>query len=246
MNILEFQLSGQTAFFKMPLFNTYRYLTFSCIHKIALLGVLGAIVGLKGYAVQEKEAEFPEYYAKLKDLKIAIEIVDPLNIRKKEQTYNNSVGYAYTKKKSKGNLVVNEQWLEKPHYIIRIIEDSIPDDIPLKSFLLESRAVYVPYLGKNDHFANIDKIVIKKANRVNDIEHFNASIMGLCPNLFNIAAKSRFYKFSEDLPIGLDKDTNHYITQNFVQSNGVFSKKSAVDYSDIILGEIEDNYYCFF
>ena len=52
MDVLKFQLSGETAFFKRPDVNTYLYFTYGNIHKVALLGMLGAIMGYKGYNSQ--------------------------------------------------------------------------------------------------------------------------------------------------------------------------------------------------
>ena len=45
MKALKFTLSGKTAFFKRPEVNTYYYFTFGNIHKVALLGIFGAILG---------------------------------------------------------------------------------------------------------------------------------------------------------------------------------------------------------
>ena len=45
MEILRFRLSGKNAFFKKPEVNTYCYFTYGNIHKVALLGMFGAILG---------------------------------------------------------------------------------------------------------------------------------------------------------------------------------------------------------
>ena len=50
MEILKFKLSGKNAFFKKPEVNTYCYFTYGNIHRVALLGILGAILGYKGYS----------------------------------------------------------------------------------------------------------------------------------------------------------------------------------------------------
>lgn len=63
---LKFTLSGKTAFFKRPEVNTYYYFTFGNIHKVALLGMFGAILGYQGY---NNTKELPEFYRKLKDVK---------------------------------------------------------------------------------------------------------------------------------------------------------------------------------
>ena len=83
MEILKFKLSGKSAFFKKPEVNTYCYFTYGNIHRVALLGILGAILGYKGYSQMQDilsnkkkkgklEPSYPEFYEKLKDLKIAI------------------------------------------------------------------------------------------------------------------------------------------------------------------------------
>lgn len=58
MEILRFRLSGKNAFFKKPEVNSYVYFTYGNIHKVALLGMFGAILGYGGYTRQrdlEKE-----------------------------------------------------------------------------------------------------------------------------------------------------------------------------------------------
>ena len=45
MRALKFTLSGKNAFFKKPEVNAYFYFTYGQIHRVALLGILGAIVG---------------------------------------------------------------------------------------------------------------------------------------------------------------------------------------------------------
>ena len=67
MQALKFTLSGKTAFFKRPEVNTYYYFTFGNIHKVALLGMFGAILGYQGY---DNTKELPEFYRKLKGVKV--------------------------------------------------------------------------------------------------------------------------------------------------------------------------------
>ncbi|MFC0181949.1 CRISPR-associated protein Cas5 [Pseudarcicella hirudinis] len=51
--ILSFDLRANFACFKKPDVNDGIILTFNCLHKPALLGILGAIIGLKGYNKKE-------------------------------------------------------------------------------------------------------------------------------------------------------------------------------------------------
>ena len=128
MESLCFTLKGETAFFKKPEVNSYVYFTYGNIHKIALLGIFGAILGYGGYAQKLKqtgkskqlEESFPDFYEKLKQLKIAVSPnAEKGFIRKKIQTFNNSVGYA--SKETGGNLIVKEQWLEEPSWDIYVL-----------------------------------------------------------------------------------------------------------------------------
>lgn len=68
--LISFDLKAEMGFFKKPDINDGIYLTYNMLHKPALLGILGAIVGLKGH---EKEGVLPEYYCKFRDLKVAVQ-----------------------------------------------------------------------------------------------------------------------------------------------------------------------------
>ena len=59
MRALKFTLSGKNAFFKKPEVNKYYYFTYGHIHRVALLGLLGTVMGYSGYAhiVQKKKME---------------------------------------------------------------------------------------------------------------------------------------------------------------------------------------------
>jgi len=176
MKALQFQISGRTAHFKRPDVNTYAYFTYSHIHKVALYGILGAIVGLKGYADQGK-AVFPEFYEKLKDLEVAIVPISKKAglFSKKIQTFNNSVGYA--SKEQGNNLIVKEQWLEDVCWRIYLSLDSKMDNGTLEKlsdYLLQSSSVFTPYLGKNDHPATIDHVKIVDLVHSTDADTLNS------------------------------------------------------------------------
>ncbi|MFK2822577.1 type I-B CRISPR-associated protein Cas5b [Arcobacter sp. YIC-80] len=184
MKAISFEIGGKSAMFKKPDVNSYAYFTYNNIHKPALLGILGAIIGLKGYTnLHDKKAElalkikelkgkekkqlqdeksildksYPEYYEKLKHLKISIiPLAKNGYFSKKIQTFNNSVGYASFEQG--GNLVVREQWLENPRWKIIILEDESYEYKKIKEYLLNKKAIYIPYLGKNNHPANIEKV----------------------------------------------------------------------------------------
>lgn len=225
MKALKFSLRGETAFFKKPDVNTYLYFTYGNIHKIAVLGIIGAALGLEGYSQQGIEV-YPKFYKELSTLKIA---VIPKNekgyIPKKLQIFNNSVGYA--SQEEGGNLIVKEQWLEKPIWDIYISlnENSYAEEI--KERFLNYNFVYVPYLGKNDHFANIEEV---EEVELNEAEEDRVDSLFL-KNYFEFLKDDDFsvlkddfedepkWKYEEKLPIALEEIANQYITESFVFTN---------------------------
>ncbi|MBD3843093.1 MAG: type I-B CRISPR-associated protein Cas5, partial [Campylobacterales bacterium] len=54
-----------------------------------------------------------------------------------------------------GNLIVREQWLENPKWQIMILDDGSEEFAKISEYLLSGKSVFIPYLGKNDHPANI-------------------------------------------------------------------------------------------
>ena len=169
MKAISFELSGKSACFRKPDVNQFAYFTYNNIHKVALLGLLGSIIGLGGYTqLHDKnrglkrgklgyDDGYPQFYEKLKELKISIAPLAPCGyFSKKIQVFNNSVGYA--SHEDGGNLIVREQWLENPAWQILILDDSSKVYTTLKEYLLGKKSVFIPYLGKNDHSAKIDKV----------------------------------------------------------------------------------------
>lgn len=247
MEVIKFTLGGKFAFFKKPDVNTYLYFTYGNIHKIALLGMFGAILGYKGYnqmdfikrykkdfknIVENEKSEYPEFYSKLKHLNIGI-IPGEISMTKKVQVFNNSVGYA--SKEQGGNLIVKEQWLENPNWDIYVaIEDN--EGKKLAKALLEKNFVYIPYLGKNDHFADIRDVVL--FNEVNETNNFNSANSLFIKEDFEMIEDNEFdefdnedvslFKYEEKLPIKLEEKTNKYEFESFIYTNANLKKLSEV------------------
>jgi CRISPR-associated protein Cas5h len=226
MRALKFNLSGKTAFFKKPDVNTYLYFTYGNIHKIAVLGIIGAVIGLKGYNQQDKDT-YPEFYKELSNLRIAIIPNDERGyIPKKIQTFNNSVGYA--SQEEGGNLIVKEQWLEKPSWDIYILlsENAYVKDI--KESFLKSNFTYIPYLGKNDHFANIKDVEIVELQEAGNTEKIHSLFLkkhfyfikdeDIEFSLMDYEYEEQ-WKYEEKLPVALEENTNQYITEGFIVTN---------------------------
>lgn len=231
MKALKFNLSGKTAFFKKPDVNTYTYFTYGNIHKIVLMGIVGCCLGLGGYNQQDKKDDYPEFYQKLKGLKVAIV---PKNeggyISKKVQIFNNSVGYA--SKEEGGNLIVKEQWLERPAWDIYILLDESDICKDIEERFSKRKFVYIPYLGKNDHIANITNIQVIEDVDKKEIQDFNKIDSMFIKEEFEFVKDNGFddfsfddikeeveFKYQEKLPYELELTTNQYILKTFIYTN---------------------------
>lgn len=225
MDVLKISLKGKTAFFKKPEVNTYLSFTYGNIHKVALLGIFGAILGYGGYASMDiKRDLYPEFYDKLKELRCA---VMPKNengfIKKKIQQFNNSVGYASAEQG--GNLIVKEQWLENPWWDVYVALDC-GEARKLAESLLARKCVYIPYLGKNDHFADIQDVkLVKDCEEARDFIKIDSLFLkekvtyGNMDDFEEEYYEIREFKYEEHLPVKLNKDTQMYESKTFVHSN---------------------------
>lgn len=222
MEVLKFRLSGETAFFKKPDVNSNVYFTYGSIHKVALLGMFGAIIGYSGYNkvdILNKKNVYPEFYEKLMHLKIAIEPNNKKNsINKKIQIFNNSVGYA--SQEAGGNLIVKEQWLENPSWNIYVLLNN-DESLKVKEEILNRRAKFIPYLGKNDHIANIDNIeIINEAIRIEEFENIHSLFKkGNVKTEFDDESEESFYRYQERLPEALNEFTSLYEFETFIYTN---------------------------
>lgn len=237
MRALRFELKGETAFFKKPDVNAYAYFTYSHIHKVALLGLFGAIIGLKGYTQQhlanhpltqnQKKSKniqiFPEFYEKLQHAKISIRPHgDRGYFPKKIQAFNNTVGYA---NKQGGTLNVREQWLENPHWTLYLADDEHLFDgmfEKLADNLLSSQCVFFPYLGKKDHPATIlDPAVIEVSPHPSPthIDSIHCSETIRYDGEGDIRNGEKKSYFRELMPIALNKAYNGYVFKPHILSN---------------------------
>lgn len=246
MEILRFTLSGKHAFFKKPEVNSYCYFTYGNIHKVALLGIFGSILGYGGYTqmqgfIKEKKQAglswgYPEFYERLHPLKISIlPASDSKNgvIPKKIQTFNNSVGYA--SREQGGNLIVKEQWLECPQWEICVLVDSEAAE-QVKDAICKKKCVYYPYLGKNDHPADITnagsetaKLVEFKSGRLDCLMPKEAAEVHE-PDFDDLDDLDGYtgFKYEEALPCGMDEWTNHYIMETYLYTDAAVETQAEV------------------
>lgn len=219
------------------------YLTFNMLHKPALLGIFGAIVGFSGY---DKPGEFPEYYLKLKELPVGIQPLntDRGNFTKTIVQYNNSVGYA--SHEAGGNLVIAEQILIRPTfrcYVLLRTENELHRQ--LDAYLQQSKAEYIPYLGKNEFHLwwenyreyNFELFDYSRNYQIDTIFHKGDQLVkemrkrsgNSSPFIFSsIPAGPEFLNF-EELPIGFDQKLKQYQREMFTYTNYTFKKDYRLD-----------------
>lgn len=244
MKAISFELSGKTACFRKPDVNQYAYFTYNNIHKPALLGLFGAILGFGGHIQLFNENRgkkpnhsdynhnYPEFYQKLQHLKVAITPLVPHGyFSKKIQVFNNSVGYA--SQEMGGNLIVREQWLENPKWQIMVLDDGSNEYNDLKKYLSEKKSVFVPYLGKNDHFANIDEVrELELDIMIQDIKLSSLFIENNC-EIIKIPPRGELsYFFKEFSPMRLQEEHHFYEYENLIFTNHkIFENSSKNIYS---------------
>lgn len=225
MRVLKFNLKGKTAFFKNPEVNSYFYFTYGNIHKPVLLGMFGAILGLNGY--EAGYVDFPDYYKMLRDIKISV-VPSSFNgyFPKKIQYFNNSVGYA--SQEQGGNLIIKEQWLEDPSWTIYVaLTDEISEE--LADMLLKNRCIYMPYLGKNDHPATIEDVLLKEVKESDKTERIHSLVPA---HVAEFDWDEAGFKYEEYLPVALKASTNLYEMQKFILTDAVVEFANEPVYSD--------------
>jgi CRISPR-associated protein Cas5h len=230
MRAISFKLSAKTACFRKPDVNQYAYFTYNNIHKPALFGLLGAVIGLGGHTQLHNENRgkksnqlefnhgYPEFYEKLQHLKVSI---TPLALNgyfsKKIQVFNNSVGYASFE--MGGNLIVREQWLENPAWQIMILDDESDAYTKLAEYLLNGKSVFIPYLGKNDHFANIDEVAILDLSQPKS-NYIDSLFIKDFDKLDDFAKENETpYIFQEISPMRLQKEHHFYEYEALIFTN---------------------------
>ena len=162
--VISVNIKSDFGFLKKPDTNDPIYLTFNMLHKPALLGIFGAILGEKGF---QKHGELPEYYKKLKDLKVSIAPLENSgeknhtsgNFTKTIVTYSNTTGLA--SEEEGGNLMITEQLIVAPAFKCWVLIDLEKEiEYKLFNYLKNSLAEYLPYFGKNEYSLWWDKFTV--------------------------------------------------------------------------------------
>ncbi len=244
--LISIDLKAPLGFLKKPDINEgggkQLYLTFNLLHKPALLGILGAIVGLPGY---RKLNELPEYYRKLKDLPVGIQ---PLNSSKGNFTktivqYKNGVGYASFEQG--GNLIIAEQVLIQPSFRCYLkLDTENPLHAQLDAYLQQTQAEYLPYLGKNEfslwwnayrehtyepfRYGRNYKVatIFRKAEQL--VKEMRDRSGG-APFLFDTSPSEPEFLYFEELPVGFNEDLMQYQREMFAYTNFTLRKEKRLE-----------------
>ena len=147
------------------------------------------------------------------------------------QIFNNSTAFASNEEG--GNLIVKQVWLENPSWLVYILLDN-DQSKSIEEYILNKKTIFTPYLGTNDHMANISNC------KIVDIGKSDENIIDslFLAEDFKLRLKSKMYKYEENLPFFLEEDTERYIRKKTLVSNGEVRKKSD---KDVIFEDLDNN-----
>jgi len=192
------------------------FLTFGQAHKPFLLGLFGSVLGINGrdnlfkiksQKLSGKGAGDIEYYEKLKHLKVSV-IPKPLfsvfggggkkTVRRGNESafeimphnFLHSSGLATGKGQT---LMLREYLLKDPEWLIIVASEEENDTLydELRSRIIKKESVFLPYLGKNELFAEMEFI--------SDAEDSDDAF--LCYDSFGLSKDD--YIEEEQIPYGL-------------------------------------------
>lgn len=163
MKLYKFKISGKTSVFKRSDQNGSNTYSYTLLTQQSLKGILGAIIGLKGYdnsglspLIMDQSLEFNEVF---KNLKISIvPVFNEDNFMYYYNTRTNATGLANKKDAREGvSLLLREQWIVNVEYMVyldvSLIEETYREK--LEHNLKNEEAEFIPYLGRREHFAKV-------------------------------------------------------------------------------------------
>lgn len=180
MKLISFDIESDFGFFRKPESNNTLNVSYNIIHRPAVLGILGAIIGLEGY---KEKGEFPEYYKRLNHLKIGIAPLEHEqgNYLKTPIKYSNTVGYANKDGANKGTTFLTEELtLIAPKYriyLLLVLDNE--DEVLLFNNLKNKKSEYIPYFGKNEFTAWWSNFVEYDFSEVNSESHLVGKLNSL-------------------------------------------------------------------
>jgi len=248
--LISFTIKSDFGMFKKPDINDKIFITYNIIPKTYILGVLGAIMGYEGYAQNRNKAKMPEFYEKLKDIRVAIAPSDKNGgIYKKEFILFNNTCNGETKN-------ITEQTLVSPAYEIYLeLDETNQEHFELIARLENKKAEFLPYMGKNEFSLWWDNFHKHKTfEKVEQKEQFQ--VLTIIPKDENFVLKNSGYKerttnyfyLFERLPIDWTEKPRQYKYQDFLYTNAVFKSSESLKSIDSIgeLFESDKGIICLF
>lgn len=230
MKLISFDLKADFAFFRKPDTNATINLSYNIIHRPAVLGILGAIIGLEGY---KEKGKLPQYYDVLKDVRIGVEPLnhDKGNYTKTNIKYSNTIGYA-----NKGtNFLTEELTLVNPEYrIYLLLNENDSYQKQLAENLKKGYAEFIPYLGKNEftawwssdsykEYQFSEKDILNESVKIRTIFQketvLKNNVEALLPDLLNFEKTESPFIYFERLPKDFDLSLMQYDLGEFAFSN---------------------------
>jgi CRISPR-associated protein Cas5h len=248
LTLLSFDVRADFGFLRKPDVNDGLSLSYNLLHRPALLGLLGAVAGLGGYAGRGQR---PEYWDKLGHLRVG---VAPLayagpeaaargdrprhergSFAKTVIEYTNTVGYA----NADGTWILRESTLIRPAYrCFVLLNRANPIEEILYQRLHRQEAEYLPYLGKNEFALSWDNV-----REVPDAQPFGGERDFQVASAFNKKAKKPIkdvvadtddfdilamlthedFFFFENLPIEFNEHLMQYRYASFVFTNATLA-----------------------
>lgn len=232
MEALKFDLYGKVAHFKNPEYNLKVEISYDNIPKPVVVGILGAILGLRGRE-SAKELGYIEYWESLKDIKMAI-VPNKARWRKHIDELTNSTGFG-----NKGeNQILRRQILEDVRWTIYILKDSMNEDNwnKLIGMLSKRKSSYPVYLGKTECMARLSDVSVVSLNGVDkeDVEYCDSIVLD--SNIENIEqekspehalATDELFLRKDYYPIEIN-NKGLYSIDKFIFTNGYIVVKDGV------------------
>jgi CRISPR-associated protein Cas5h len=250
--LISVDFESDFGFFRKPDANNTVNLSYNIMHKPALLGILGAIIGLDGY---KEKGKMPDYYEKLNHVGVGIAPLnhEKGNYQKTVIKYSNTVGYA-----NKGATYLTEEaTLIKPSYCVYLLlnMENEPEQ-KLYEYLRDGKAEYLPYFGKNEFSAWWEKDIFREYDGFEEHKELKESIgiktvfvkEDIVQNhrdapiidMMSFLDEENPFMYFERLPKGFDTELFQYNIGDFVLTT--FNLKNTIGISKLYFLKQENAY----
>lgn len=226
MKAFSVDFVGDMALFKKNDANDLVFTSYNFIHKPAVLGLFGAILGLSGYS-KSGNGKHPEYYIKLKELEIAIQPLFNKPLQKVITGFNNATGHANIGEKKDGaTWQIREQILVgEPTIGFRVFVKKNASTSKLMQKLKNYETTYPLYFGKNEFFAHYDDFQeyeligsSDKTSKIDSLFKRSNNELNLNKSKFRFGNEESKFIIFEQLPYDFD-DCGFYKKDLFTWTN---------------------------